>query len=158
MMEGFFRFTFLYIIKLYNDTIYNSITSFYFQTHLCRIISQRNRSYRHYKKNGKSRGASTEKLDSKRLRVEMKNINVTKKGILHEEDFKSMLIQLRAEYAKAVPDRQFIVELLEKTRNNRAIWNKEKLERVLYDIIERVPCLNTDIYVSYHLLGVKIYT
>ena len=126
MTEGFFRFTFFYIIKLYNDTIYNSITSFYFQTQLCRIISQRNRSYRQYKKNGKSRGASTEKLDSKRLRVEMKNINVTKKGLLPEEDFESMLIQLRAKYAKAVPNKQFIVELLEKTRNNRAVWNKEK--------------------------------
>ena len=59
----------------------------------------------------------------------MKNINVTKKGLLPEEDFESILIQLRAEYAKAVPDKQFIVELLEKTRNNRAVWNKEKLER-----------------------------
>ena len=88
----------------------------------------------------------------------MKNNNVTKKGLLPEEDFESMLIQLRAEYAKAVPDRQFIVELLEKTRNNRAIWNEEKLERVSYDIIERVLYLDTDIYISYHLLGMKIYT
>ena len=69
----------------------------------------------------------------------MKNINVTKKGLLPEEDFKSMLTQLWAEYTKAVPDKRFIVELLEKTRNNRAIWNEEKLERVLYDIIGRVP-------------------
>ena len=70
---------------------FNSITSFYFQTQLCRIISQRNQSYRHYKKNGKSRGTSIEKSDSKRLRVEMKNINVTKKS-LPEEDFEHMLI------------------------------------------------------------------
>ena len=42
-------------------------------------------------------------MDSKRLRVEMKNINVTKKGLLPMEDFESMLIQLRAEYAKAGP-------------------------------------------------------
>ena len=56
------------------------------------------------------------------------------------------------------PDKQFIVELLEKTRNNRAIWNEEKLERVSCDIIERVLCLDTDMYISYHLLGVKIYT
>ena len=101
---------------------------------------------------------STEKSDSKRLRVEMKKLNVTKKGLLPEEDFKSMLIQLRAEYTKAVPNKQFITELLKKTRNNRAIWSEENLERVLYNIIERVPCLDTDIWVSYHLLGVKIYT
>ena len=80
----------------------------------------------------------------------MKNINVTKKGLLCDEDFKSMMIQLRAEYAKAVPDKQFIVEILEKTRNNRTIWNEEKLERVSYDIIQRVSCLNTDKYISYH--------
>ena len=77
----------------------------------------------------------------------MKNINATKKGLLCEEDFESMMIQLRAEYAKAVPDKEFIVEILEKTR---AIWNEEKLEKVLYDIIQRVPCLDTDKYVSYH--------
>ena len=101
---------------------------------------------------------STEKLDPKRPRVEMRNINVTKNGLLPMEDFKSMLIQFRAEYAKAVPDKQFIVEVLEKTRKNRAVSNEEKLERVSYDIIERAPCLYTDIYVSYHLLGMKIYT
>ena len=50
----------------------------------------------------------------------MKNINVTEKDLLPKEDFESMLIQLRAEYAKAVANKQFIVELLEKTRNNRA--------------------------------------
>ena len=55
----------------------------------------------------------------------MKNINVTKKGLLCEEDFESMMIQLRAEYTKAVPDKQIIIEILEKTRNNRAIWYKE---------------------------------
>ena len=88
----------------------------------------------------------------------MKSINVTKKGLLPEEGFESMLIQHRAEYAKAVPNKQFVFKLLEKTRNNRALWNEEKLERVSYDIIERVPCLDTDIYVSYHLLGMKIYT
>ena len=88
----------------------------------------------------------------------MKNINVTKKGLLCEEDFKSMMIQLRAEYTKAVPDKQFITEILEKTRNNRVLWNEEKLKRVSYDIIERVPCLDTDKYISYHLLGMKIYT
>ena len=80
----------------------------------------------------------------------MKNINVTKKGLLHEEDFESMMIQLRAEYTKAVADKQFIVEILEKTRNNRAIWNEEKLERVSYNIKQRVPCLDTDKYISYH--------
>ena len=80
----------------------------------------------------------------------MKNINVTKKGLLCKENFKSMMIQLRAEYAKAVPDKQFIVKILEKTRNNRAIRNEEKLERVLYNIIQRVPCLDTDKYISYH--------
>ena len=69
-----------------------------------------------------------------------------------------MLIQLRAEYAKPVPNKNFIVALLEKTRNNRALWNEETLQRVSYDIIERVPHLDKDIYVSYHLLGVKIYT
>ena len=88
----------------------------------------------------------------------MKNINVTKQGLLPEGEFKSMLIQLSIEYAKAVPNKKFIVALLEKTRNNRALWNEEKLERVSYDIIERVPCLDTDICVSYHLLGVKSYT
>ena len=87
---------------------------------------------------------STEKSDSKRPKVEIKNINVTKKGLLPEEDFESMMIQLRAEYAKAVPDKQFITEILEKSRNNRALWNEEKLERVLYDILERVPCLDTE--------------
>ena len=135
---------------------------------------------------------STEELDSKRLRLEMKNINVTKKGLLSEEDFESMLIQLRAEYAKAVANTRFInvtkkgllseedfesmliqlraeyakavantrfiVELLEKTRDNRAPWNEEKLEKVSYNIIERVLCLDTDLYVSYHLFGMKIYT
>ena len=70
---------------------FNSITSFYFQSQLCRIISQRNQSYRHYKKNGKSKGTSTEKSDSKRPRLEKKNINVTKKSLLPEEE--SMLIQ-----------------------------------------------------------------
>ena len=60
----------------------------------------------------------------------MKNNNVIKKGLLPEEEFESMLIQLRAEYAKAVPNKTFIVALLEKTRNNRALWNEEKLERV----------------------------
>ena len=80
----------------------------------------------------------------------MKNINVTIKGLLHEEDFESMMIQLRAEYAKAVPNKQLIVEILEKTRNNRAIWNEEKLRRVLYDIVKRVPCLDTEKYISYH--------
>ena len=88
----------------------------------------------------------------------MKNINVTKKGLFCEEDFESMMIQLRAEYAKTVPDKQFVVELLEKTRNSRALWKEEKLERVLYDIIERVPCLDTDIYVRFHLLSMTIYT
>ena len=89
----------------------------------------------------------------------MKNINVTKKGLLHEEDFESMMIQLRAEYTKAVPDKQFIVEILEKTRHNRAIWNEENLERVSYDIIQRVPCLDTDRYVSYHafIRGENLY-
>ena len=129
---------------------FNSITSFYFQTQLCRIISQRNQRYRHYKKNGESRGVSTEKLDSKRPRLEMKNINVTKKGLLPEEDFKSMLIQLRAEYAKAEPNKKFIVALLEKTRNNRVLWNEEKLDQVSFNIIERVPHWDTDIYISYH--------
>ena len=88
----------------------------------------------------------------------MKNTNVTKNGLLPDEEFDSMLIQLRAEYAKAVPKRKFIVALLEKTRNNRALWNEEKMERGSYNIIERVPCLDRDIYVSYHLLGMKIYT
>ena len=101
---------------------------------------------------------STEKLDSKRQRLEMKNINVTKKCLLPDEEFNSMLIQVRAEYAKAVPKKKFIVALLEKTRNNRALWNEEKMERVSYNIIARVPCLDTDINVSYHLLGMKIYT
>ena len=113
---------------------FNSITLFYFQTQLCRIIFQRNRSYKHYKKNEKSRGASTKKSDSRKPRVEMENIDVTKKGLPCEEDFKSMMIQLRAEYAKAVPDKQFITEILEKTRNNKVLWNEEKLERVLYNM------------------------
>ena len=67
----------------------------------------------------------------------MKNINVTKKGLLPEEELESMLIQLREEYAKAAPNKKFIVALLEKTRNNRALSNEEKLERVSYNIIER---------------------
>ena len=81
--------------------------------------------------------------NTKKQRLEMKNINVTKKGLLPDEKFDSMVIQLRAEYAKAVPRKKFIVALLEKTRNNRALWNEEKMERVSYDIIERVPCLDT---------------
>ena len=109
-------------------------------------------------KNGKSKGASTEKLDCKKQRLEMENINVTKKGLLPDQEFESMLIQLRAEYEKAVPDRKFIVALLEKTRNNRACWNDENLPRVSYNIIERVPNLDRDIYISYHSLGMKIYT
>ena len=69
-----------------------------------------------------------------------------------------MMIQLRAEYEKAVLDKQFIVEILEKMRNNRAIWNEEKLERVSYDIIQRVPCLDTDKYVSYAFIkGENLY-
>ena len=75
----------------------------------------------------------------------MKNINATKKGLLPDEEFDSMFIQLRAEYAKAVPEKKFIVACLEKTRDNRALWNKEKMERVSYNIIERVLCLDTDI-------------
>ena len=86
----------------------------------------------------------------------MKNINVTKKGLLPDEEFDSMLIQLRAEFAKAVPNEKFIVALLEKTRNNRAHWNEENMQRVSYDIIERVLYLDTDMYVSYHLLGMNI--
>ena len=69
---------------------------------------------------------STEKLDSKRQRLEMKNINVTKKGLLPDKELDSMLIQLRAEYAKPIPKKKFVVVLLEKTRNNRALWNEEK--------------------------------
>ena len=101
---------------------------------------------------------STEKSDCKKQRLEMKNINVTKKGLLPDEEFESMLIQLRAEYKKAVPNRKFIVALLEKTGNSRACWNEETLQRVSYDIIGRVPCLGRDTYISYHLLGMKIYT
>ena len=86
----------------------------------------------------------------------MENINVTKKGLLPDEGFNSMLIQLRAEYKKAVPDRKFIVALLEKTRTNGACWNEENLPRVSYNIIERVLCLDRDIYISYHSLGMKI--
>ena len=62
----------------------------------------------------------------------MKNINVTKTGLLPDKEFSSMLKQLKAEYPKAVPKKKFIVALLEKTRNNR----------------------NN----NYHLLGMKIYT
>ena len=79
---------------------------------------------------------STEKSDSKRQSLEMKNINVTNKGLLPDEEFNSMLIQLRAEYAKVAPEKKFIVALLEKTRNNRALWNEEKMERVSYNIIK----------------------
>ena len=125
MMEGFFRFS---IFSLnYIIIQFNSITLFYFQSHLCRIISQRNKRNRHYRKNGKSKGVSTEKSDSKKQRLEMKNINVTKKGLLPDEKFDSMLMQIRAEYTKAVPNKKFIAALLEKTRNIRARWNEENI-------------------------------
>ena len=63
-----------------------------------------------------------------------------------------MLIQLRAEYTKALLNKKFIVALLEKTRNERALWNEEKMDRVSDPLVGKTRLKGVKVQ---HMLNVE---
>ena len=70
------------------------------------------------------------------------------KELLLDDDFKGLLLELHLECSKEKPKHDFICSILRQTLTNRLRWRELETEWIANDIYLKVPCFNTDKYVS----------